>query len=264
MYPIDANTKISVLIQANPQVIDVIAGINSHFKKLYNPILRKVLASRVTIAEAAKIGKVDITVFFERLKPLGFVVLDTGSVQVESLPSQTQMGHHQVLDVRGTIAEGKDPFRDIMKAVEGLPNGETLLLINSFEPIPLIRILTDRGYELSVNALAEDVVHTYITKRRESKLAEEVTPTTDFELLLQRFEGKMQTIDVRALPMPQPMMTILQELESLPANYALFVFHKKVPLFLLPELKERNFSFAYKQVADGVHFLIYREEATAP
>lgn len=264
MYQIDASTKISALIQANPQVVDVIAGINSHFKKLHNPILRKVLASRVTIAEAAKIGKVDISVFFERLKPLGFVVLDTEPAPTESRSSPTHMAHHHMLDVRATIGEGKDPFRDIMKAVEGLHEDETLLLINSFEPIPLIRILTDRGYELSVSTIAEDIVHTFITKRQASKLEEEVTPNTDFDFALQRFEGKMQTIDVRTLPMPQPMMTILQALESLPADYALFVFHKKVPLFLLPELKERHFSFAYKQAAEGVHVLIYREEATAP
>ncbi len=36
---ISANTKISALINENEEVIDVIASINKHFKKLRNPYI---------------------------------------------------------------------------------------------------------------------------------------------------------------------------------------------------------------------------------
>jgi uncharacterized protein (DUF2249 family) len=48
------------------------------------------------------------------------------------------------LDVRKTDGE---PFGDIMAALEDLPNGESLLLINSFEPQPLYGVLEQRGFQ---------------------------------------------------------------------------------------------------------------------
>jgi len=48
------------------------------------------------------------------------------------------------LDVREIEGE---PFGDILAAVEGLSDDESLLLINSFEPAPLYTVLEDRGYE---------------------------------------------------------------------------------------------------------------------
>jgi hypothetical protein len=42
--------------------------------------------------------------------------------------------HDDVVDARGIDGE---PFGAIMTAVESLDDGETLLLINSFEPVPL-------------------------------------------------------------------------------------------------------------------------------
>ena len=55
MY-INENTKISVLINYNPKSVDAIVSISNNFDKLKIPILRKVLASRVNIKQAAKIG----------------------------------------------------------------------------------------------------------------------------------------------------------------------------------------------------------------
>jgi hypothetical protein len=37
------------------------------------------------------------------------------------------------------------------------------------------------------------------------------------------------------------MVTILNELEALPQGHALYVHHKKMPQYLLPELEERRF-----------------------
>jgi hypothetical protein len=59
--------------------------------------------------------------------------------------------------------------------------------------------------------------------------------------------------------MPLPMVTILSELEKLPEHKALFVLHKKVPVYLLPELKDRGFSYLIQNTPDDkVNLLIYR------
>src|SRR5688500_6775001 len=133
---ITSQTKISALIKANPAVIDAIASINAHFKKLHNPFLRKVLASRVTIAEAAKIGKVDIRLFFERLKPLGFDA-DESAGPGEAQPGSMNAAAPEFdcrLDVRPDIDRGEDPFIKILDMLAKIEVGDTMLLVNSFEP----------------------------------------------------------------------------------------------------------------------------------
>jgi len=56
-------------------------------------------------------------------------------------------------------------------------------------------------------------------------------------------------------------MTILEALETLPADTALYVHHKRIPVFLLTELKERNFDYRIKEVSEGeVYLLIFKNE----
>ena len=59
--------------------------------------------------------------------------------------------------------------------------------------------------------------------------------------------------------LPLPMLTILDELEKLPNGNALYVYHKRIPVFLLPELQERKFEYRIKEISDGeVHLLIFK------
>lgn len=50
--------------------------------------------------------------------------------------------------------------------------------------------------------------------------------------------------------MPEPMLKILEELEKLPQEQALYVKHKKLPVYLLPELRDKGFSYQTRAVSD--------------
>ena len=80
-----------------------------------------------------------------------------------------------------------------------------------------------------------------------------------WEEALSRFENQLVTIDVRKLEMPLPMHSILEALETLSVEKALFVYHKRIPVFLLPELEERKLSYRIKEISEGeVRLLIYK------
>lgn len=55
-----------------------------------------------------------------------------------------------------------EPFDDIMRALEELPEGESLLLINSFEPEPLYSVLETRGFTHETSQEAPDEWHVRI------------------------------------------------------------------------------------------------------
>jgi len=166
------------------------------------------------------------------------------------------------LDVRPILAGGSDPFNEIMEVVNSLNIDDTLKIINTFEPVPLIHKLEKLGFKSWVERIDNDLVHAFFKKELESdSLKKEDTENlpVDFEQKFKSFIGKMKHVDVRALEMPEPMTTILEELEQLPNDYCLFVDHKKVPQFLLPELKDRGFEILYSKKSDNhLQLLIFR------
>ena len=50
------------------------------------------------------------------------------------------------LDVRATIAMGEEPFEVIMATVLALPEGGVLELTAPFAPVPLYKVLAERGF----------------------------------------------------------------------------------------------------------------------
>lgn len=265
---ITQNTKISEILRENIEAIDTIASINKHFEKLKNPVLRRVLAPRVSVKDAAKIGKVSVNEFLKRLEKIGFEVsYDDETIKDEKIETnKPSLASSKIiaLDVRPTILSGADPFSEIMGALKEMKDDETLKLINIFEPVPIIQILQDKAYKTRVEKISDNEYHTFFTKKASASHKEIVSemPISEgsFEERLVSFGGNVKEIDVRHLEMPEPMVTILKELESLPENFALLVNHKKIPQFLLPELKTRKFSWMSRDMETGLTlFLIFRQ-----
>ena len=258
---IGPNTKISAVIKNNAAAIDALIAVNSHFSKLKNPVLRKVLAPRVTVSEAAKIGNCSVETILNSLKEIGFEIEHSTNDNVADIQIERSLNHYdELLDVREGLANGIDPFQQILKMLEKTEPGKTLLIVNTFEPIPLIKILKAKGFEIFVSSIEPGLVHTYITKGK-VKFVEnksEVKPSEEpFDVILCRYKDKMVEIDVRELEMPKPMHTILAQLEQLPAQMALYVLHKKIPVYLLPELQDRGFSYVVNELPDKVLLIIY-------
>lgn len=263
---ISAETKIGTIIKDNAEAIDVLAAISPLFNKLKNPLLRKILAPRVTVAEAAVIGNCKVKTILDNLAKIGFAV-EASQERVSGTFSQAPaMQNHwelvKTIDVRIDLLKGIDPFNMIMDELSTVSAGKTMLVINSFEPAPLIRILKGKGYSIAVSKKDPGIVLTYITKNGQplTPPGDETEVDADPELfanILRHYYLKFTKIDVRQMEMPKPMIAILDELDQLKEGEALYVRHKKIPLFLFPELKDRNFKYVYKQTNTEVVLIIY-------
>ena len=266
---INAGTKIAAILKQNAAALDAIVAVNPKFEKLRNPILRKVMAGRTSLAMAAKVGGCTVEDFFMKLKPLGFETDTTAVVAEEAkkpLPAFIDsLKKEQIveLDVRPVIAAGKDPLSIIVQQVKTIQPGQVLKIINTFEPTPLMALLGKQGFVSYADTINEDWVETYFYKTDDSKAPVTEVPAGSnegWDMVLKQFEDHLRTIDVRHLEMPGPMMTILESLETLPADTALYVYHKRIPVFLLPELADRKFGYRIKEISDGeVHLLIFKD-----
>ena len=268
---INVNTKIASLLKHNPAALEAIVSISPKFTKLRNPILRKVIAGRTSIAMASKLAGCNVDDFFHKLQPLGFEI-DTTAIEMEKVienkPVPAFMKNIAAdkmieLDVRAVIETGKDPLNAIMQKVKTLETGYVLKIINSFEPTPLMLLLGKQGFESYAETISDELVNTYFYKKTDKTFVAE-NKESDFSKgwneILNRFTDKLETIDVRELEIPLPMHTILDALKTLPKDRALFVYHKRIPVFLLPELEEQHFSYRIKEISDGeVQLLIYKD-----
>jgi|SRR5690606_6322096 len=275
---INERTKIAALLKHHPDALETIVTLSPDFKKLRNPVLRALMAGRTTIAMASKIGGCEPADFFKALTPLGFEVDQSQTAAPsETVPENTPKPEYLQnippdrlinFDVRAMLAEGNDPLKSIQQKVKSLHPGEVLVIINNFEPVPLIKLLEKQGFQTYVNFIDQDTIETYFYKVAAPNApkaegadvgAEEVSTSGDWDTLLQQYENRRVEVDVRHLEMPMPMMTILENLEVLPQGKALYVHHKRVPVFLLTELKEREFDYRIKEVRDGeVYLLIFK------
>jgi uncharacterized protein (DUF2249 family) len=265
---INANTKIAAILKGHPDALEAIVAISPKFEKLRNPMLRKLMAGRASIAMASKIAGCNVSAFFEKLKPLGFDIDESTMIATEEkkkIPDfmrDLQKEQLVVLDVRPIIGSGKDPLNIITEKVKGIQIGQVLKIINSFEPVPLMLLLEKQGFAVYADLIDDNLVETYFCKQSKVESyqsTEEKHTASEWGGALNKFQNKLQVIDVKNLEMPLPMLTILEALENLPEDQALFVYHKRIPVFLLPELTERKFDYRINEISDGdVQLLIFK------
>ncbi len=267
---INAQTRIATLLKHRPEALEAIVGLSPGFVKLRNPVLRKLIAGRASIAMAAKMGGCQVEDFYKCLRPLGFDFDDTipkpePSGSKDEMPDFLKRLHPNnilELDVRPLIEKGEDPLQLIIQRIKQLQKGEVLRLVNSFEPLPLIYLLGKQGFEAYTETISDEKIYTWFYKKSDipQPVGSDEYSSDDWTNQLQRFNGRTQKIDVRELEMPLPMMRILEKLDNVKAGEALFVFHKRIPIFLLPELKDRGFQFRARSISEGeVHLLIFKD-----
>jgi uncharacterized protein (DUF2249 family) len=269
---INSQTKISALLKHHSDALEAIVTLSPDFKKLRNPILRKLMAGRTTISMASKIGGCKPEDFFNVLKPFGFETDGSSQTSEEIIPEKKVRPQFMqdirperlvCIDVRSMLDGGEDPLKLIQQTVKGLGNTQILKIINTFEPTPLIHLLNNQGFQSYTDFIDQDVVETYFSKTGGTEsVPDEITTndSNDWDLLSQKYGNSLLQIDVRHLEMPQPMITILEALETLPSASALLVCHKRIPVFLLTELKERDFDFRIKKNSESeVNLLIFRK-----
>src|SRR5262249_15272225 len=148
------------------------------------------------------------------------------------------------LDVRDAIRRGEEPFATIMSAVADLSPDQALVLRAPFEPVPLYRVLGRRGFAHWTERHAADDWSVWFYRD---------LPTVQGA----RSDGETR-LDVRGLGPPQPMVTVLESLETLAPGETLTVVHDRRPMFLYPQLDERGFAHRTEESEPGVVRIVIR------
>lgn len=268
---INAQTRIKVLLDNDlTGVIDSLVKLNSNFSKLRNPLLRKFFASRINIADACKIGKCSLDDFLNSMQQIGFDIDKDALGPTITKKSAIDFNREATvfeLDARAFLDQKKDPLKEILQLANQATIGERLKITNSFEPVPLISLLAEKGFLHQTEMVEKDLIITWFEKVYQKKIVVKLQPEgprenepQEFDRVLQQFQPeRIKYLDVRELEMPQPMIQILETISTLDDNELLYVLHKKVPVFLLAELDKKDLKAVLNHKSPNeLDMLIYR------
>lgn len=148
---ITPHTKISELLDAYPELENVLIDMAPAFKKLQNPILRKTVARVTSVRQAAAIGKLPVDVVVNKLRGL------TGQGTLENIqdnpglvkdtPDWYSVEKIKVrFDASEMIASGGHPLTQVMQDLKDWKSGDIYELTTPFLPAPLLDKIKDKGF----------------------------------------------------------------------------------------------------------------------
>ena len=166
---ITPSVTVHALLEAYPELEDVLIGIAPPFKKLKNPFLRKSVAKVATIKHISAVGGVPLDELIGKLR--------------EAVGQPESMDSYRAQDYFGeqpdwfspdkislSIDEGKVEDKDrmilvtILKEAKNVKKGEIIELVTSFLPAPGIDILKSKGYSVWTRKEGDDLIKSFFLK----------------------------------------------------------------------------------------------------
>lgn len=167
---ITPKTKIFDLLEAYPDLEDVLIALAPQFTKLQNPLLRKTITKVTTLSQAAVVGGLKVEEMVNALrKEAGQSNLKDPDykdsqyiVKKPSWFSKRKIAH--TIDVRDMLHQGEQPVHEVLSSVKNLKKKEILEVIAPFVPVPLLDKVIGLGYQYWIKEISEEEIRVYFKK----------------------------------------------------------------------------------------------------
>ncbi|MGQ1948530.1 DUF1858 domain-containing protein [Geofilum sp. OHC36d9] len=167
---ITPKTKIFDLLEAYPQLEELLIESAPPFKKLKNPVLRKTITRITSLSQAATIGGLKVEVLINKLRAeVGQSALD--GFQDDSGNFNREQPHWfnedlvtESIDIREMLNAGEQPVHEVLSAVKKLSGNEILKVIAPFIPAPLIDKSLSLNYQHWLNQKGEEEYWVFFKK----------------------------------------------------------------------------------------------------
>jgi len=148
---ITPKTKVLQLIEAYPELEEVLIEYAPAFKKLKNLVLRKTVGRIATLQQAASVGEVNVEDLINRLrKEVGQELLSVesgGNYTTQKPPWFDPSKIVSEFDVREMLKAGEQPVNQVISDLKKLNAGEIYKMTAPFLPAPLIDKATSLNFE---------------------------------------------------------------------------------------------------------------------
>jgi hypothetical protein len=166
---ITPKTKIYDLLEAYPQLEEVLIKAAPQFKKLTNPLLRKTVTRITSLAQAATIGNLKVEELVNKLRE------NVGQTDISVTSEQSDINFKcpewfstekvaSEIDVREMLNRGDHPVHEVLAEVKKLHDDKILKMIAPFNPIPLIEKSISLGYKHWVDKISDEEFFIFFAK----------------------------------------------------------------------------------------------------
>lgn len=168
---ITPKTKIYDLLEAYPQLEEVLISAASQFKKLQNPVLRKTITKITNLSQAAVIGGLNVEELVNKLRKAAGQENISGVEESETnFNSEKPDWFHDdlvanTIDIRDMLHAGEQPVHEVLSAIKRLDDKKILRIIAPFIPAPLIDKSLSLGYMHWLDKKAEDEFFVYFINK---------------------------------------------------------------------------------------------------
>jgi hypothetical protein len=147
---ITPKTKVAEVIDAYPELEEVLIETVPAFDKLRNPVLRRTVARITTLQQAAAIGGADMEDLINHLREeVGQDGFAGGGATAYTTEQPDWFAEGRVvaeLDAKGMLAEGEQPVNQVLANLKALEPGDIYKLTAPFLPAPVV----DRASSLGI------------------------------------------------------------------------------------------------------------------
>ena len=150
------DTRLKKALDLDPRVVDYVVSLNPHdFKRLRNPLMRRLMAPRITLSRVAAMAGVPVGELLEGVAALGGATVQPG-YREERLPRSPKQAPPWAAGVDPARARtvdllpmdealDADPMIPVMREIKALPVGEVLLIKHKWEPQPFYGVWAKMG-----------------------------------------------------------------------------------------------------------------------
>ena len=172
--PITPRTRVAELLDAYPELEDVLIEMAPPFKKLRNPVLRRTIARVTSLEKAAAVADLPLRELIIALRenaglPRHGHGIEDGAQAVrcdrdEPVPWVDASRVVWTVDADALLAGGEEPVTEVQQMARSLTGDELGLIRSSFRAAPLIELLEKRGYRTAVVQSGESFA-TFVSRR---------------------------------------------------------------------------------------------------
>ncbi len=163
-------TKIFDMLEAYPQLEDLLIASAPPFKKLKNPILRKTITRITSLSQAATIGGLKVEDLINKLRA------EVGQAASADLEDESVNFNQEkpdwfseellkdTIDIREMLNAGEQPVHEVISAVKRLGENEILKVVAPFIPAPLIAKSLSLSYQHWLDQKGEEEYWVFFKK----------------------------------------------------------------------------------------------------
>ncbi len=172
---ITPKTKIFDLLEAYPQLEELLIRLAPPFKKLKNPVLRKTITRITNLNQAATIGGLKVEELVNKLRnEVGQSMVDSqkegqSSYIMEKPEWFDKDSVVNTIDIREMLHAGEQPVHEVLSAAKRLKSGEILKITAPFIPAPLIDKAVGLGYQHWLNKQSGEEFWVFFSKIKQNR-----------------------------------------------------------------------------------------------